>query len=79
MLWSFAESWTFPDPFPSAFGGRSVSAAVVFGAVPAFGRSLVLGLVVAVLATAIGTLAARALTFGAVPGARLVSALLLAP
>ncbi|MCG7418522.1 MULTISPECIES: ABC transporter permease [Microbacterium] len=79
VLWSFAESWTFPDPFPTVFGGRSISAAVAFGAVPAFGRSLVLGLVVAVLATAIGALAARALTFGAVPGARVVSALLLAP
>lgn len=79
VLWSFAESWTFPDPLPTAFGTRSVTAAVAFGAVPAFGRSLVLGFVVAVLATLVGALAARALTFGAVPGARIVSALLLAP
>ncbi len=79
VLWSFAESWTFPDPLPAAFGGRSVEAAIAFGALPALGRSLVLGLVVAVAATVIGALAARALTFGAVPGARLVSVLLLAP
>ena len=40
---------------------------------------MLLGLVVAAIATPLGALAARALTFGAVPFPRAVSALLLAP
>lgn len=79
LLWSFADRWSFPSVLPTAFGLRSLDQAVAFGALPALGRSLVLSVVVAVAATLIGALAARALTFGAVPGARLVSVLLLAP
>ncbi|MFJ4037084.1 ABC transporter permease [Microbacterium sp. NPDC090007] len=78
-LWSFADRWSFPSALPTAFGLRSLDQAIAFGAVPALGRSLVLGVVVAVVATLVGALAARALTFGVVPGARLVSVLLLAP
>lgn len=79
LLWSFADSWSVPAPLPTAVGVRSVDAAIAFGALPALGRSLVLGVVVAIAVAAIGALAARALTFGAVPAARAVSVLLLAP
>ncbi len=79
LLWSFADRWSFPSVLPTAFGLRSLDQAVAFGALPALGRSLVLSVIVAVAATLIGALAARALTFGAVPGARLVSVRLLAP
>lgn len=78
-LWSFADAWSYPSPLPTAWGFDGVEAATGFGAWPAFMRSVVLGLVVAAIATPIGALAARALTFGAVPFPRVVSALLLAP
>jgi len=78
-LWSFADAWSFPAPLPTSWGSRSLEAATGFGAWPAFGRSIVLGIAVAAIATPIGALAARALTFGAVPFPRAVSALLLAP
>lgn len=79
VLWSFADRWSFPSVLPTALGIRSIDQAIAFGAVPALGRSLVLGIIVAIAATLLGALAARALTFGAVPGARVVSVLLLAP
>lgn len=78
-LWSFADAWSFPSPLPTAWGTRGVEAALGFGMLPAFGRSVLLGLVVAAIATPLGALAARALTFGAVPFPRTVSILLLAP
>lgn len=79
VLWSFADAWSSPSPLPTAWGFGGVEAATGFGAWPAFARSVVLGLVVAAVATPIGALAARALTFGVVPFPRVVSALLLAP
>ncbi|MFB4350838.1 ABC transporter permease [Microbacterium sp. CR_7] len=78
-LWAFADAWSFPSPLPTAWGGQGVADAIGFGILPAFGRSVLLGLVVAAIATPLGALAARALTFGAVPFPRVVSALLLAP
>lgn len=79
VLWSFADGWSFPAPLPTAWGARGVEQAVGFGMLPAFGRSVLLGLVVAAIATPLGALAARALTLGVVPFPRAVSALLLAP
>jgi putative spermidine/putrescine transport system permease protein len=79
LLWTFAERWSFPAAFPTEWGVGSFRAALELGAVPALGRSLVLSLCVAAISTLLGTLAARALTFGAVPGARMVSVLLLTP
>ncbi len=78
-LWSFADAWSFPSPLPTSWGLRGVEDAVGFGALPAFARSVLLGLIVAAVATPLGALAARALTFGAVPFPRTVSAMLLAP
>lgn len=79
VLWSFADAWSYPSPLPTEWGFRGVEDAVGFGLLPAFGRSVLLGLTVAAIATPLGALAARALTFGAVPFPRTVSALLLAP
>ena len=79
VLWSFADEWSYPSPLPTDWGFQGVEDAVGFGLLPGFGRSVLLGLVVAAIATPLGALAARALTFGAVPFPRTVSALLLAP
>lgn len=79
VLWSFADAWSYPSPLPTAWGFQGIEDAVGFGLLPSFGRSVLLGLVVAAIATPLGALAARALTFGAVPFPRTVSALLLAP
>lgn len=79
VLWSFADEWSFPSALPTAWGVRGVEAALGFGLLPGFVRSVLLGLVVAAIATPLGALAARALTFGTVPFPRTVSALLLAP
>ena len=79
LLWAFAERWSFPAPLPTVWGVGSLRAALELGAVPALGRSLVLSLCVAAISTLLGTLAARALTFGSVPGAHAVSVLLLTP
>lgn len=78
-LWTFADSWSFPSPLPAAWGVQGIEDALGFGLVPGVARSVLLGLVVAAIATPLGALAARALTFGAVPFPRTVSALLLAP
>lgn len=78
-LWSFADAWSFPSPLPTAWGGKGVESALGFGMLPAFAHSAALGLVVAFIATPLGSLAARALTFGSIPFPRAVSALLLAP
>lgn len=79
VLWSFADAWSFPSPLPTTWGVRGVEDALGFGLLPGLGRSVLLGLAVAAIATPFGALAARALTFGAVPFPRTVSALLLAP
>lgn len=79
LLWSFADAWSYPSPLPTQWGMQGIDDAAGFGLVPAFGRSLMLGLVVAIVATPLGALAARALTFGSVPLPRTVAALLLAP
>jgi len=79
LLWFFADRWSAPAVLPTEWGFSGVTSALANGAVPAFGRSLLLGLVVAAIATPLGAMAARALTRGAVPAPRLVSGILLAP
>ncbi|MDQ6752594.1 MAG: ABC transporter permease subunit [Actinomycetota bacterium] len=54
-------------------------AALAQGAVPAFAHSVALGLLVSVLATPLGVLAARALSYHRVPFAAAVNILLFAP
>ncbi len=79
MLWAFADRWSFPSVLPTEWGWGGVDSAIAQGAVPALGASLGLSLIVAAVATPIGAMAARALTFGAVPWPRAVGSLLLAP
>ncbi|WP_082539233.1 ABC transporter permease [Microbacterium sp. Root553] len=79
VLWAFADGWSFPSPLPTAWGVQGIQDALGFGLLPGFARSVLLGLVVAAIATPLGALAARALTFGTVPFPRTFSALLLAP
>lgn len=79
VLWAFADGWSFPSPLPTAWGLQGVEDALGFGLLPGLARSVLLGLAVAAIASPLGALAARALTFGAVPFPRAVSALLLAP
>jgi len=79
LLWSVANRWSFPAALPTEWGLDGLATALAQGAGPAFGRSVLLGLAVAAIATPLGALAARALTLGIVPAPRLMSALLLAP
>ena len=79
LLWFFADRWSVPAVLPTEWGFDGVTSALANGALPAFGQSLVLALVVAAIATPLGAMAARALTRGAVPFPRLVSGILLAP
>ncbi|MDJ0358281.1 ABC transporter permease subunit [Paenarthrobacter sp. PH39-S1] len=78
-LWAFADRWSFPAVLPQAWGWGGVRAALAQGAVPAFGRSLLLGLLVSAVATPLGVLAARALAYRRVPLAPAVNVLLFAP
>lgn len=79
LLWAFAERWTFETVLPTQWGTGGLESAIAQGAVPAFGRSLLLGFVVAAIATPIGAMAARALTLGVVRWPRAVGMMLLAP
>ncbi len=78
-LWAFADRWSFPAVLPQAWGWDGVQAALAQGAVPAFGRSLLLGMLVSAAATPLGVLAARALACHRVPFASAVNVLLFAP
>lgn len=79
LVWSVANRWSFPAVLPTEWGLDGLTTALEQGAAPAFGRSIVLALAVAAIATPLGALAARALTLGRVPAPRLVSGILLAP
>lgn len=79
VLWSFADRWSFPAVLPTEWGFRGVAAAIAQGGVPAFGRSILLALTVAGIATPIGAMAARALSLDTVRWPRAVSVVLLAP
>jgi len=78
-LWAFANDWSFPAVLPGDWGFEGVGSAIRQGALPALGNSLGLSLVVAAIATPVGAMAARALTFGSVPWPRAVGLALLAP
>ena len=78
-LWAFADRWSFPALLPQAWGWDGVRAALAQGAVPAFGRSLLLGVLVSMIATPLGVLAARALAYYRVPLAPAVNVMLFAP
>ncbi len=79
VLWAFANRWSFPAVFPTEFGTLGLKSALAQNSIEAATKSLVLGFAVAVIATPIGAMAARALTIGTVRWPRAVSVVLLAP
>ncbi len=79
LLWAVADRWSFPASLPQDYGLSGWRGALDQDAARAFGRSLLLGLSVAALATPAGALAARGLALGRVPLPGLVGAVLLAP
>jgi putative spermidine/putrescine transport system permease protein len=79
LLWAFADRWSAPALLPQVWGGRGLREARAQGAGAAFGRSTLLGLAVAVLATPLGAMAGRALTSRGVPAPGAVLAVLLSP
>jgi len=78
-LWAFADRWSYPAIAPTSWGLEGVRAAIASGGPSAFGRSLTLGLIVAIVATAIGALAARGLVAGWAPFPKTLTVLLFAP
>lgn len=79
LLWASADTWSGTSPLPQDWGLRGFAEGLDDGAGRALLRSLVLGAVVAALATPAGAMAARALRLGGLRWPRLVAALLLAP
>ena len=79
LLWAFAEAWSFPATVPTAWGLGGLESAMAQGGAAAFGRSLLLGLLVAAIATPLGAIAARSLVYGWAPFPRVLTAVLFAP
>lgn len=79
VLWAFANRWPFPDRLPEQFGFDGVRTALRSDATHALVVSTGLGLAVALVATPLGVLAARALATGRVFAPRLVQAVIFAP
>ena len=82
LVWTVAERWSAPGALPQEWGLRGFRDALDAGLLPALGRSVVLGLAVALLATPLGAMAGRALGWretrrpGAVAAALLLPVLL---
>jgi putative spermidine/putrescine transport system permease protein len=79
LLWAFADRWSAPALLPQSCGSSGLREARARGLGAALGRSTVLGLAVAVLATPLGALAGRALTTRGVPAPGALLAVLLSP
>ncbi|MGZ0712767.1 ABC transporter permease (plasmid) [Coraliomargarita sp. W4R53] len=79
VLWAFADRWSYPARLPMEWGLSGLNSALAQGGAEAFGHSVVLGLVVAIIATPLGALAARGLVYGWAPMPRVLTALLFAP
>lgn len=77
--WVFAERWAYPAVLPTEWGLSGWSSALRQGAGAATLRSVVLGLVVAGLATPAGAAAGRALATGHLRWSPVVTALLFLP
>ncbi|MDD2857170.1 MAG: ABC transporter permease subunit [Candidatus Nanopelagicales bacterium] len=74
-----ARTWPAPLPLPSDWGFSGFLDALHDSATSAFGASLILGTLTAVLATPAGAMAAYALAYGHLRGHRSLSVLLIAP
>lgn len=79
LVWTVAERWSAPAPLPQEWGLRGFRDALDAGLLPALGRSVVLGLAVAVLATPLGAMAGRALGWRETRRPGLVAVALLLP
>ncbi len=79
LLWAFADRWTFPDRLPRQWGLDGWRAAFEAGAGSAMASSLAVAVVVAVIATPLGAMAARALETHDIRHGRLVGVLLVLP
>lgn len=79
LLWSGADRWTFPAALPQEWGLRGWDDAASAGLADAVLRSLLLGLVVAALATPLGAMAGRALGWRLTRHPRLIVVALLVP
>lgn len=79
LLWGAADRWPFPAPLPTSWGLSGWKQSIEQGAVSATGRSAGVGLLVAVLATPVGAMAAWVLTRQRTRLARFAEGLLLAP
>ena len=78
-MWAVVDRWPGTQPWPGQWGLQGWREAWDAGVLPALGRSAVLGLVVALLATPIGALAGRALGWQRGRHLGIPAALLLAP
>lgn len=79
LVWAFADRWSWPGVLPQEWGWRGWDGAVAADALPAAGRSLVLGVVVAAVATPLGAMAGRVLGWRLTRRPWLASVILLAP
>lgn len=78
-MWAFANRWSYPSTVPTNWGFDGLNSAIATGGPVAFGHSALLGIAVAVVATPIGAVAARALVAGWAPFPKIVTVLLFAP
>ncbi len=79
LLWAFATRWTVPAAWPQDWGLRGWDEAAAAGLPAAAVRSLVLGVLVAAVATPLGMMAGRALGWREVRRPGVVALVLLAP
>ncbi len=79
LLWAFADRWSFPSVLPDAWGLRGWREAGDAGVLGALARSTVLGVIVAILAVALGAAAGRALAWAPSRWNSLLALTLLAP
>lgn len=79
LSWAFADRWTAPAPWPQEWGLRGWQAALDAGVMSAVGRSALIGLAVAAVATPLGALAGRALGWRMLPTTSVAGVLLLVP
>lgn len=79
LVWAGAEQWSFPDRLPRVWGVSGWREAVSAGLPLALMRSLMLGLVVAAVATPLGVMTGRVIGWRLTRRPRLVVAILLVP
>lgn len=79
VLWAFADRWPSSAAFPTQWGTAGFMAAMAQGGAAAFKKSLILGVIVAAIATPAGAVVGRALALGRAPAPRSLTVLVFAP